>query len=203
MREWMRLIVVGSVVLAGCAAQEIAPPAPPEVTSETKSAPDRVETTQTITVNAVVTAIDQKKRLVTLKGSDGEERIIQVSDEVRNLPQVKKGDVVVVSFYESIVFQLRKKGEAQPGAAMVEGAGRAEPGEQPGAAGARAITITATVVKIDKKAPSLTLKGPEGNTRTLPVKDASKLDPIKIGDLIEITYTEAVAIAVEKPGATK
>lgn len=203
MRKLMGTMIVGGLFFAGCAAKQAAPPPlppppPPQVTSDTKSTPGRVEKVETITVTAVVTHIDQKQRLVTLKGPDGASQTVHVGDDVRNLAQVKKGDHVVVSYLESIVFQLHKKGKAKPGAEAVEGAGRAEPGQMPGAVGARAVTVVATVMKVDKKAPSITLKGPKGKTMTLPVKDASKLDPVKVGDLIEITYTEAMAVAVEK-----
>ena len=160
-----------------------------------------VETSAKVTAD--VLTVDQKKRLVTLRGPEGNERTIRVGEEVRNLPQVKKGDQVVVSYYESAVFQLHKKGTATPGGAVVEGADRAKPGELPGAAGARSINVTATVVKVDKKAPSLTLKGPDGKTFTLPVKDASRLDAVKEKDLLEITYTEAMAVEVEKAPAPK
>jgi hypothetical protein len=32
------------------------------------------------------------------------------------------------------------------------------------------------------------------------VKDPSKLDAVQVGDLVDITYTEALAVAVEKAG---
>jgi len=35
------------------------------------------------------------------------------------------------------------------------------------------------------------------------VKNAAHLENAKVGDLVQITYTEAVAIAVEKPASTK
>ena len=203
MRTFRGTMLLATMLFAGCAAKELAPPPPPEVTSETKEAADRVEKINTVKITAQVKAIDQKKRLVTLRGPEGNERTIRVGEEVRNLPQVKKGDQVVVSYYESAVFQLHKKGTATPGGAVVEGADRAKPGELPGAAGARSINVTATVVKVDKKAPSLTLKGPDGKTFTLPVKDASRLDAVKEKDLLEITYTEAMAVEVEKAPAPK
>ena len=76
---------------------------------------------------------------------------------------------------------------------------RAELGEKPGAVGAQAVTITATVVAVDKQKPSITLKKPDGEVVTLPVRKASRLDPVKVGDLLNVTYQRAVAISVEKP----
>ena len=43
-------------------------------------------------MTATVVAIDLQKRIVTLKGEDGEVRDIKVGEEAVNLPQVKVGD---------------------------------------------------------------------------------------------------------------
>jgi hypothetical protein len=59
--------------------------------------------------------------------------------------------------------------------------------------------IVATVTEIDKAKSEVTLKGPKGRTAVVPVKDPTVLDRVKKGDLVEIDYTEAVAIAVETP----
>jgi hypothetical protein len=136
---------------------------------------------------------------VTLKNAEGEVFDVEVGEEVRNLPQVKKGDDVVVTYYESLALTLRKPGEAKPGVAVAEAAGRAEPGEKPGAVRGRQTTIVATVVGLDKKKGTVTLKGPKGKVVTVEARDPKRLEPVKVGDLIEAVYTEAVAISVEKP----
>lgn len=194
------LILAAAVSWSACAAEEVPAPRPPEVAvTETQHSPERLERSNTVRITAAVTAVDVGKRLVTLKDSDGAERTIEVGPEVRNLAQVKRGDEVIVTYHESVVFQLHKPGEAKPGVGFASGGERAQPGEKPGAVGAEAVTITATVEGVDKTKPSITLKKPDGEVVTLPVRDASKLDPVKVGDLLEITYTQALAIAVEKP----
>lgn len=188
--------------LTACSTTQIAPPPPPEVAVvEKQDTPERLERATAVKITAVVTDIDVKNRLVTLKDSDGNEETVQVGPEVQNLPQVKKGDEVIVTYYESVVFQLFKPGEAKPGAGAAEVAGRAEPGEKPGAVGAEAMTIVATVTKVNKTGPkpSITLKSKEGKVVTLPVREPSRLEPVKVGDLLEITYKRALAVAVETP----
>jgi Cu/Ag efflux protein CusF len=49
----------------------------------------------------------------------------------------------------------------------------------------------------------VTLTGPEGNSVTIKVKDPKKLNGVKVGDDVEITYTQALAISVEKAPAKK
>jgi len=194
------LVVLVATAVWGCAAKEVPAPAPPAVASvEKQDSPDRLERSNTIQITAAVTKIDLKKRLVTLKNAAGEEETISVGPEVRNLDQVHRGDEVTVTYHESIIFQLYKPGEAEPGVGMVGGVQRAELGEKPSAVGAEAVTMTATVVAVDKQKPSITLKKPDGEVVTLPVRKASRLDPVQVGDLLNVTYQRAIAISVEKP----
>ena len=137
--------------------------------------------------------------MVTLERADGSLIKFRASDEVRNLPQVKVGDEVSVTYYEALAYEVKKPGEAAPGAAVAEGLERAELGEKPGGAGARVTTITATIAAIDKAAMTVTLRSPDGDTTTIKARDPQKLDRVAIGDLVEITYTEALAISVETP----
>lgn len=62
-----------------------------------------------------------------------------------------------------------------------------------------AVTVRMTIENIDKAHSEITLKDPNGKTTIVKAKDPSKLDAVKVGDLVDITYTEALAIAVEKP----
>ena len=59
-----------------------------------------------------------------------------------------------------------------------------------------------TIVAIDKAAKTVTIKGAEGTTETVKARDPKNLDALKVGDLVEITYTRALAIALDK-SATK
>lgn len=195
----VRGIVLGAmsvVALAAC-AKKVEPPPAPTVASTTTEGDGKIEQTNVVTVTATVQAIDYKKRNVTLLGPEGDTLTINAGPEVRNLDQVKRGDLVVVGYEESIALKLKKPGEAEPEAAVAEVTERANPGEKPAAAAADAVTVTAKIVKIDKKTKRVTLKGPEGNTAVVAVKDPARLERVKVGDLVEITYTQALAISVE------
>jgi hypothetical protein len=58
--------------------------------------------------------------------------------------------------------------------------------------------MVATIAGIDKAAGTVTLQGPTGKTTTIKARDPRNLDRVTVGDLVEITYTEAVAVSVEK-----
>jgi hypothetical protein len=151
-----------------------------------------------VTGTATVEAIDLEKRIVTLKRADGSVFDLAVGKEARNLPQVKVGDEVVVKYYESIAVQVTKPGAAE-GSQVKETVARAKPGEKPGGAVTKQVTVTATVEKIDKKKMIATLRGPEGKVVDVKVRNPKNLENVNVGDQVVITYTEAVAVSVEKP----
>jgi hypothetical protein len=164
---------------------------------------DGVKVSDEVSASATVVAIDHKKRTVTLRGPEGNQETFTVGPEVRNLPQVRKGDQVVATYYESVALKLRKPGEATPGVVAAEDAVTAPPGSMPGAAAGQTVNVTATVQKVDHRKQTVTLKGPQGKLVTVKVQDPERLKKVKVNDLVEVTYTEAVAIAVERPTKTK
>lgn len=158
-----------------------------------------IATAQKTVVTAVVTAVDLDARQITLKGPNGSVAI-HVSNDVQNLDQVKVGDKVAVTYYDSIVLEGRK---ASVGDNSVRAMGSTQVedlrGQDVGAAGAQhTLLIVAKVYAIDKPAGKITLQGPQGNFRTFHVKDASLLTHFTIGDNVVFKYTEAWAVAIAK-----
>jgi len=197
-----------ALALGACAAKDKTPEMAAAPPAAVPAAPAPVVSgtvaESTVTVTATVTAINQKTRSVTLKGPDGKSATIHVDDSVKNLPQVKKGDQVTATYYESLAYDVVRAGDAQRGVTVAEAAAAAKPGEKPAGVGARAVTVTAKIKAIDKKQQTVTLKGPQGKLQTVKVKNPANLDKVEVGDLVQITYTEALAIAVEAaPKATK
>jgi acid stress-induced BolA-like protein IbaG/YrbA len=150
-----------------------------------------------VQVTAKVLKIDLKTRHVTLEGPDGKHFTIVASDRVKNLPQVKKGDLVVATYYQSVAYDVMKPGDAAPGVASAGTLDTAKLGAKPGATGARVTTVTATITGIDKTKQTVTLTGPDGDVVTVKARNPANLDKVKTGDLVQITLTEALAISVE------
>ena len=189
-----------ATLLIGCAAhkEESAAKAAP-VAQPAPTLPSGVIGEATVTETVKVKAIDHKTRMVTLERSDGSSATFHVSTEVRNLPQVKAGDSVNVTYYESLAFAVKKPAAGTPGTTVAQGVARAEPGAKPGAVAAQVTTVTVTIVGIDKAAGTATIKGPEGKVLTVKARDPRNLDRVSIGDLVDVTYTEAIEIIVEAP----
>jgi hypothetical protein len=211
MKKVSTVIVLGTLAsmawLAGCAAAkeqnppaEAAPPPPvAAVATSVKETPEGgLEHHQVVTLRAKVVGVDQDKRTVTLRGHDGRTETYEVDESVKNFPQIHKGDELVVKYYRSVAVRLKEPSEAEPSISTVSGLGTAAPGQKPAAVGAQTITITAKVQKVDKKKQIVTLKGPRGKVVDVEVQDPSRLEKVKKGDLVEITYTEALAISVEE-----
>jgi len=195
-----RTLLIGATALAialqACASRKPAPPPPPTVSVSSSRTEGGGMAEETVTVTATVQSIDHQTRMVTLLGPDGDTRRVHVSDDVKNLDQVKKGDLVTLVLYEAIAYQVRKKGTTEPGIAEAADVATAPYGARPGMAGASAVTITATIVSVDRHTNTVKLKGPEGNVVSVKVSDPTRLEGVAVGDLVEITYTEAVAVAV-------
>lgn len=152
---------------------------------------------------ATVESIDHDSRLVTLRTEDGYARTIQVSDEVRNLPQVKVGDTVVVSYYEAIAAEVKKPGEGVEGVETDVSAVRADAGQMPAAGAGVMMRTTVTIVSVDNKTHTVTFTNAEGEERTVAVQSPEGrtfIKGLKKGDQVEVAYTEALAVEVKPTG---
>jgi len=144
----------------------------------------------------MVTAIDVPQRRVTLKDQDGKETVVTAGEQVKNLEQVSVGDEVVVSYTEALAWQVKPAGEGAPGISADEEVTSAKPGEKPARSAGRSVMLTATITEIDLTNGTVTLTGPEGNPLTFKARDPANLKKVQVGDLVDISYSEALAIAV-------
>jgi Cu/Ag efflux protein CusF len=74
---------------------------------------------------------------------------------------------------------------------------RAAVGQKPGGVAVREVRVIASVEAIDTKKQMVTLRGPQ-HTVSMKVQDPAMLKGVKVGDMVEGVYTEAVALKVEK-----
>jgi hypothetical protein len=149
--------------------------------------------------SVVISAIDREKRSVTLKNADGETKMVQVPSDVKAYDTLKVGDHVDIDYYESVAIKVLPKGSKT---AVTESTSRTPMGQGGVATGARETTISAEIVSIDPKANKVTIKGPQGNTHTVSVSDPDmqkKLPSLKVGQVVQMTYTEAIAASIRKP----
>lgn len=158
-----------------------------------------LEESNLVTVKAKVEKIDLAKRLLTLKGPQGHEVTVKVDPAVKNLPQVKVGDEVRVKYYQSLLVRVEEPGKAQEGVKQYQTLATAQPGKKPAGMAVNSVTVNTTIEAIDKDNETVTLKGPQGNTQVVKVRNPANLEKVSVGDHVIITYTEALAVDVAKP----
>jgi hypothetical protein len=166
---------------------------PAALAGQTKTQSEMATTTFTIV------AIDQTNRIVTVKGKDGYTDSVYAGPDVKRFNELKVGDTVTVRYHESVVFQVRKPGDAEPAGRGGDTKVTRGTGPKPGATVSRQMTATVTIQAIDLRVPSVTIKGEDGAVSSFKVEDKKNLEGFKVGDRVQITYTQAYAVSVE-PG---
>lgn len=157
-----------------------------------------ISTTQSMMFTAVVEAINYETREVTLRGQDGKSRSIVASDEARNLNQVNVGDVVVIEYMQSMSIEIIAGDGSEPDVRELEYATRSETGEMPAMTAIDALVVSAIVEEINIEANTFKLRGPSGLVKEFVARDPENLKKAAVGDIVVITYTEGIALSVEK-----
>jgi hypothetical protein len=140
---------------------------------------------------ATVVAVDPVTRQVSLTSPDGQAFTFVAGDQVKSLAQVHVGDQVKVQYYQSIAVEVQKsKG------APVAKATRADPGAMPAGMLGQRVSVTTAVEAIDRDTGHLTIKGPEGTSRVVELKDRTRLEGVAVGDLVVVTYVEGLGVAI-------
>jgi hypothetical protein len=170
-------------------------------------APLSAERSVLTTVTATVQAIDLDKREVTLKGPLGNVVTFTVDKRVKRLGEVKVGDDVTADYYVSLAGELRAptEEEKQNPVQVLDVMAKAPQGTEPAAGMLHEIKAVTMVVGLDLPTQTLTLQGqgPMGTTVSIRAENVDKLKQLHLGDLIVVTYTEALAISVQKVARKK
>jgi hypothetical protein len=174
-------VLVAAVLVLGTAGA---------VMAQTKSL-----TGESTTISATVEAINVSTRTLTLKGPKGNYVDVVASEDVKRFSEIKVGDTLTARYYENLVLRLKKPGEKTVDSAT-EGMTRGT-GARPAGTAATQRTITATITAIDQKVPSITFSGPNNWSYSSRVEDKKMLAQVKVGDKVDITWTEALLVSFD------
>ena len=155
-----------------------------------------------VETTATVTAIDRKHNLVTIQGPEGNLAVVQVTDQVKNLPQVKVGDKVDIKYYRSAAANIVKLDDnTELGTEITAAKATAAAGEMPAGAVGIQMIRRGEVVFVDPIQQFISFRSPDRGLRKISLKDSPDLQhylkELKQGDIVEVTFTEAMAISVE------
>ena len=198
----MRVTTVVMAVLTGagfiCAASLAPAQNAPNVTSVTATGPGTAAGAVTVEGTAVVTAVDAANRTVTLRRTNGKIVTIDAGEEVKNFSQIKVGDTVRAKYTAALALEL-KKGATGSTAPTEEAAATSAPqGAKPAGAVGRKVTAMTEVTAVNHTKQTVTLRGPNGNEWDLNVQDPAQLKNVHVGDHVQVTYVEGLAISVEE-----
>ena len=153
-------------------------------------------TSEMRTETGIIEAIEVGSRTITLKKPDGTFVTTVAGPEIKRFEELKVGDKVNARYYENVVVRLKRPGESD----VVSSAKGTTGSEQalPGGTKAKQVTITATITAIDPNTPTITFTGPSGWKYTSKVQDTEALAKVKVGDKVDIVWTEAMLVSVER-----
>ena len=177
------------IIVTIAAAVLIASPRITLAQSKTVSTEMRVET-------GVVEAIDAATRHVTIRKSDGTVVTTVAGPEITRFEEVKVGDKITARYYDTLIVRVKQPGEPEVTSSTRGTTGSNQP--TPGGTKAKQVTLTVTITAIDPAVPSITFTGPEGWKYTSKVQDLEALAKVKVGDKVDIVWTEALLVALER-----
>jgi hypothetical protein len=183
MPRWLSITILLSLAVA-CSST----PTPPQGRTETVARD----------FQARVDALDLETRVVTLITGAGDKLIFGADEGVKNLDQVKVGDLVRgrVTQMLAIEFRAATDSEKAAPASVVEALATAPKGEKPAGVFVRQVTAVFTIASIDRAAGGGELRDANGHLQFVRARDPSVLDRVKVGDAVVVSYTESLALEV-------
>ena len=153
-----------------------------------------------VTLRGTVEAVDYGARTVIIRGPQGNFVTLDVPPSAVRFDQVKVGDTVIVSYYDRVNLRLKPAGEAAVDSRV--DAATLSPGATPGGTLSAQRIATVTITGWDPATRVVSYTGPRGNSYSRHVSEtvaSSVLSGLKVGDRVDVTWTEAVTLSVESP----
>jgi len=191
MKQLAALILLPSAMVAFTACSNIGG----TETTTTVDAPNGAAVVESYTNSATVTAINPASRKLSLKLANGTRKTVKCGSGVVNFSQIKVGDVVKVTLIDEVAIYLG--GGESRGASATGAVALAPVGAKPGGVMAETVRITAKVTALNPTTRMVSLKLPDGSTKSLKVGKDVNLAVVKVGDHVTVRHTEAMAITVE------
>jgi TusA-related sulfurtransferase len=154
---------------------------------------------KTSTVTSKVKSVNQKTRMVTLVNDAGEEVTFKADQRIKNLKQLKKGDVVTATVTETLSARVLDPGETPTAAASGSTVASAPLGAKPAGYAAKEVYVVATIAAIDKDNMIVTLKNAQGEAFPVKAREKKNVEKLAVGDNIEIHATQSLAVEVTTP----
>jgi hypothetical protein len=153
-----------------------------------------------VKLEASVEKINAEKREITLKGPQGNLVTLTATEAVKRFDEIKVGDTVRAEYLTFLRAEFREptaEEKATPLVVLAE-AGRAPKEVDPAGVVGAVVKAVVKVVAINTEEKKVAIQGPRGNFLILPVRDEAVLKNLKVGEIVIMTYAEAVALSLSK-----
>lgn len=153
-----------------------------------------------VVLQAPVVAINRKKREVTLKESEGKLVTVTAGEQVKRFDEIKVGDLVRTEYWTFLRAEFRQPTaeEKETPLVVLAEAGKAPKEAAPAGAVGAVVKAIVKVVAIDTEARQAAIQGPRGGIMIVPVMDDAVLKNLKVGEVVIMTYAEAMAVSLIK-----
>ncbi len=158
------------------------------------------QASEVVQATVTVQSVDVRNKKLTVKDDKGVVQTINMPGTIKSLAELKKGDRVRLTYVQAVAADIRKPGDTSVSIETKESGAAAQPGEKPGGSARRQTKGTVTIQNVDPEKNVLTFVGPKGQVRTITVKKPelqTYLKKLKPGDVVDVTYDEALAVEVE------
>lgn len=192
-RNFVSVIALLSTVLLGTL---------PAIASAAVEVTTKEEGGRTLTkqITAEIVGIDPETREITLEGPLGNTITLTAGPDVQRFDEFAKGDMITATYSESISGELRAPTEEELAQPWVEldAAGIAAANMPPAAGVGRIIRAVCTIEGMNRATETVTVKDSRGRFHVIPDVDPARMAGVAIGDTVVITYSQAVALSLEK-----
>ncbi|MGY2326947.1 hypothetical protein ACW9I4_06005 [Pseudomonas sp. SDT2931_S440] len=156
-------------------------------------------------VTTKVLEVDAANHQVVLEGAEGRKVHVQLSDQAKDLGNLKAGDQVKVLVTHSVAAVLDTDiDKSAPDATEKTGVLRATADNpNPGGAAFRQVQVQLKITHIDLAKNQVTLENPAGQSKVLTVEKPeirAGLKDLKVGQSVLVTYTDTLEISTAHKG---
>ena len=156
-------------------------------------------------MQGTVTAIVVDTRELTLMGINGNLVTITAGEAVERFDEIAVNDVLKFEYYTNIKAEFRKPTSeeiAEPLVVMAEG-GKAKEGMDPAAILGAVVKAVVSIEVLNRPNMTATVQGPRGNYVTIQMEDEELIKELNIGEVLILTYAEAIAVSLERVDTVK
>jgi NMD protein affecting ribosome stability and mRNA decay len=146
-----------------------------------------------------VTKIDKQTRTIFFKNNEGESKFV-AGPEIKNFDQIKKGDLLNVTYETAVAIELIKtKSDGIRSRVETPSETTSKTGEKPSRTITNTTTIIADIVAVDRTKKTVSVKGPSGNITVVKVKNPQLLADVNVGEQVKVVYFDAMAASITSP----